>query len=66
MATGVPGPETLAEEFYNAMYGHWEQVGLLIDGVEFIPLDIVRKHLPFAAPPDVKVQAVYVFENPED
>jgi hypothetical protein len=39
------------------------QVGLLLNGAEFIPQDIAERHMPFAAPPDVKVQAVYVRED---
>jgi hypothetical protein len=41
------------------------QVGLLVNGAEFIPQDIAERHMPFAAPPDVKVQAVYVEAEPE-
>ena len=36
----------------------YRQVGLLIDGIEFVPLDIVRA--PFAPPPGTTVEAVYV------
>jgi hypothetical protein len=39
---------------------HFTQIGLLIDGHEFVPQDIVDKHTPFATPPGADVQAVYV------
>lgn len=38
----------------------FEPVGLLINGWEFIPEDVYQAHLPFAVPPDVKVQRLYV------
>lgn len=37
----------------------YEPVGLLVGGWEFIPEDVYRAHLPFAVPPDVKVQRLY-------
>ena len=36
------------------------EVGLLINGVEFIPQDIVEAHTPFAVPANVSVRAVFV------
>lgn len=37
------------------------QVGFLIDGQEFVPMDIARAHMPFAVPrPGPKVEAVFV------
>lgn len=38
----------------------YEQVGLLINGIEFVPQDIVNEHMPFAVPPGVNVQAVFI------
>ena len=35
------------------------QIGLLIDGREFIPLSIVHSHMPFAAPPEVIIDPVF-------
>lgn len=35
------------------------QIGLLLNDDEFIPMEIVRQHLPFAAPEGVRVRAVY-------
>lgn len=39
------------------------QVGLLFGGVGFIAQEVVEKHMPFAAPPEVSVQAVYVING---
>lgn len=39
---------------------NYEQIGLLINDIEFVPQDIADQHMPFAVPPNVKVQAVFV------
>lgn len=46
----------------------YEQVGMLINGVEFIPQDIWLSHLPIALPPEDRptMQAVYVRVNGDD
>lgn len=41
-----------------------EQLGILIDGIEFIPLHVMRQHMPFAVPPGQEVVAV--FRRPAD
>lgn len=42
------------------------QVGILVNDIEFIPLDIMRRHMPLAQPPDVKIEAVYVRQGGDD
>jgi hypothetical protein len=36
-----------------------EQIGIVINGLEFVPKAIMDQHIPFAVPPDTDVQAVY-------
>lgn len=35
-------------------------IGILVNGVEFIPMNIVEQHIPFAVPPGQDVQTVYI------
>lgn len=37
----------------------YEQIGVLFNGREFIPIDIVKKHAPIAVGPDETCEAVY-------
>lgn len=52
---------TLAERLVEhvVLRANVEQLGLLIDGTEFVPQAIVEKHMPFATPPGTLVDAVF-------
>lgn len=39
------------------------QRGLVVNGIEFIPMVIVERHLPFAVPPGQTVEAVFVVDG---
>lgn len=46
--------------------GAYEWIGLLYNGIEFIPKDIVAAHLPFATPPGTDLIAVYRLVDEDD
>lgn len=41
------------------------RAGIIVNGIEFIPADIVDQHTPFAVPPSMTVEYVWVLTNEE-